>query len=42
MSGDVPLGPGILRAEATFTPDAYRDVATPDGLGRSATSPGYR
>ncbi len=34
MSGDVPLGPGILRAEATFTPDAYRDVATPDGLGR--------
>lgn len=34
MSGDVPLGPGILRLEATFTPDAYRDVATPDGLRR--------
>lgn len=33
-SGDTPLGPGIFRVEATFTPDAYRDVATADGVGR--------
>lgn len=36
FSGDAPLGPGILRVEATYTPDAYRDVATLDGLGRPA------
>lgn len=32
-SGDLPVGPTILRFEATYTPDDPREVATVHGLG---------
>lgn len=36
VSGDRPLGATVLRFEATWTPDAYREVAGPGGSGGSA------
>lgn len=33
LSGDLPLGPAVLRFESTYTPDDPREIATPDGLG---------
>lgn len=32
-SGDLPIGPTVLRFEATFTADDRLPIATPDGLG---------
>lgn len=41
-SGDLPVGPGVLRFEATYTPDDRREIATPDGLGRSVRQDVWR
>lgn len=39
VSGDRPLGATVFRFEATWTPDAYREVAVPDGPGGPGRSP---
>lgn len=41
-SGDLPIGPAVLRFEATYTPDDPRPVATADGLGRFARQQVWR